>query len=251
MTTRRSPSTISSRRCRTRPASICTRFKLWYHQAGTPEVTVSDSYDAAARALHPDPDAAYAADTRPAGASSRWSFRWRWASWTAIGQELGRLDAAGRTAARCVLLAEAEQSFTFDDVPEPARPVAAARLLGAGQTVRACRSARLRFLAAHDTDPFVRWESGQQYATRVLLDMVATWRRGEIAACSNRADRSNGRHAARRRCRPAFAAEALVLPGEAFLADQMTVATSMRSTRCATLRAPRSARHCATGAGDL
>ena len=32
---------------------------------------------------------------------------------------------------------------------------------------------RLRFLAAHDTDPFVRWESGQQYATGVLLDMVA------------------------------------------------------------------------------
>ena len=26
-----------------------TRFKRWYHQAGTPEVTVSDSYDAAAR----------------------------------------------------------------------------------------------------------------------------------------------------------------------------------------------------------
>ena len=26
-----------------------TRFKRWYHQAGTPEVTVEDSYDAAAQ----------------------------------------------------------------------------------------------------------------------------------------------------------------------------------------------------------
>ncbi len=31
---------------------------------------------------------------------------------------------------------------------------------------------QLHFLAAHDTDPFVRWESGQQYATQLLLDMV-------------------------------------------------------------------------------
>ena len=84
--------------------------------------------------------------------------------------------------------------------------------------------AQLQFLAAHDTDPFVRWESGQQYATHLLLAMAAAWRRGEtpavdqglidaLAATLRDADKD-----------PAFAAEALTLPGEAFLADQMAVA---------------------------
>ena len=84
--------------------------------------------------------------------------------------------------------------------------------------------AQLQFLAAHDTDPFVRWESGQQYATHLLLAMATAWRRGEtpvldqglidaLAATLRDADED-----------PAFAAEALTLPGEAFLADQMAVA---------------------------
>jgi aminopeptidase N len=84
--------------------------------------------------------------------------------------------------------------------------------------------AQLQFLAAHDADPFVRWESGQQYATHLLLKMVAGWRRGEsptleqglidaLAATLQSADADSS-----------FAAEALVLPGEAFLADQMAVA---------------------------
>ena len=30
----------------------------------------------------------------------------------------------------------------------------------------------LGFLAAYDTDAFVRWESGQQYATQVLLAQI-------------------------------------------------------------------------------
>jgi aminopeptidase N len=79
---------------------------------------------------------------------------------------------------------------------------------------------RLRFLAAHDTDPFVRWDSGQQVAASVLLDMVAAIQQGRqpevdpvlIAALDSTLDQE-----------PAFAAEALALPGEAMLADKMTV----------------------------
>jgi aminopeptidase N len=83
--------------------------------------------------------------------------------------------------------------------------------------------AQLQFLAAHDTDPFVRWESAQQYATHLLLAMAAAWGRGEtialdqglidaLAATLRNADADR-----------AFAAEALALPSEAFLADQMAV----------------------------
>jgi aminopeptidase N len=83
---------------------------------------------------------------------------------------------------------------------------------------------RLKFLAVHDIDPVARWDAGQQVATRVLLDRVAALRDGHaappldpdlVAAMRQTlADADSD---------PAFAAEALSLPGEANLADEMAV----------------------------
>ena len=190
-----------------------TRFKRWYHQAGTPEVTVSDGYD---------------------GASHRYTLTLKQRTPPTPGQPdkqplvvpvvMGLLDSAGHEISeRTLLFGEAEQTFAFDDVPE--RPVPSL-LRGFSAPVKLSNvpAAQLQFLAAHDTDPFVRWESGQQYATQLLLAMAAAWRRGEtpvvdqglidaLAATLRDADAD-----------PAFAAEALTLPGEAFLADYMAVA---------------------------
>ncbi len=83
---------------------------------------------------------------------------------------------------------------------------------------------RLRFLAAHDSDPFVRWESGQQYATGLLLQMAAAWRRGETPVVADGLIEAMAATLAQGDADPAFAAEALSLPGEAFLADQMPIA---------------------------
>jgi aminopeptidase N len=99
---------------------------------------------------------------------------------------------------------------------------------------------RLKFLAIHDTDPVARWDAGQQVAIRVLLDRVAAYQR----AAADGGPPASGRHAggtsalqippldpdliaAMRQTLadadhdPAFAAEALILPGEATLADEM------------------------------
>jgi aminopeptidase N len=190
-----------------------TRFKRWYRQAGTPEVAASDSYDAAARRYtltlkqHTAPTPGQP-DKQP----------------LAIPVAMGLLDGTGREiAARTLLFSEAEQSFVFDDVAE--RPVPSLlRGFSAPAKLSGVPLAQLQYLAAHDTDPFVRWESGQQYATHLLLGLADAWRRGEtptveqelidaLAATLRDADAD-----------PAFAAEALALPGEAFLADQMTVA---------------------------
>ena len=190
-----------------------TRFKRWYHQAGTPEVTVSDGYDGGSLRYtltlkQRTPPTPGQADKQP----------------LVVPVAMGLLDSAGREiAGRTLLFGEAEQSFAFDDVPE--RPVPSLlRGFSAPVKLLDVPLADLKFLAAHDTDPFVRWESGQQYATHLLLAMAAAWRRGEtpvvdqglidaLAATLRDADAD---------C--AFAAEALTLPGEAFLADQMAVA---------------------------
>jgi aminopeptidase N len=83
---------------------------------------------------------------------------------------------------------------------------------------------RLKFLAVHDTEPFARWEAGQQVATKLLLDRIAVHQRGESPAALD-----PDLVAAMRRILadadgdPAFAAEALTLPSEAFLADQLAI----------------------------
>jgi aminopeptidase N len=136
------------------------------------------------------------------------------------GQELAtRLagESAATPGTRVLLADKAVNRFDFVDVASPPVP-SVLRGFSAPVKLNNMPADRLRFLAAHDTDPFVRWDSGQQFATQVLLEMVAAIQRGEtpvvdpalIDAAAATLDQE-----------PAFAAEALALPGEATLADRM------------------------------
>ena len=198
-----------------------TDFKLWYHQAGTPEVSVEDSYDPATK---------------------RYSLILRQTTQPTPGQPvkqpqvipvaMGLLDGNGQELAtrlegepaavpgtRVLLATRAENRFEFVDVASPPVP-SLLRDFSAPVKLSGLAPDRLRFLAAHDTDPFVRWESGQQFATAALLEMVAKIQAGEEPAIDHALIEAA---AAALDQDPAFAAEALALPGEATLADRMDV----------------------------
>jgi len=190
-----------------------TRFKRWYHQAGTPELTVDDAYDATAkrytltlRQRNPNrPEAEPLVIPVAMGLLD------------GNGQELAtRLagDASAVAGTRVLLADAAESRFVFEDVASPPTP-SLLRGFSAPVRLNGMTIDRLRFLARHDTDPFTRWDSGQQFAARVLLDMVAgaPMDRALVEALGPALDDPD----------PAFAAETLTLPGEAFLADQMDV----------------------------
>jgi aminopeptidase N len=201
-------------------------FKFWYHQAGTPELTVEDAYDPTVHRYtltlrqHTLPTPGQP-DKQPLVIPVAMGLL------ANDGAELATRQAGESTAhqgARVLLLKDAEQSFVFEDVPTAPTPSllrgfsAPVKLIGMTQD-------HLRFLAAHDTDAFVRWESGQQYATQVLLAQIERWQQGErrleapdgiIAAVAATLMATDGD--------PAFAAETMVLPSETFLADQMAVA---------------------------
>ncbi len=195
-----------------------THFKLWYGTPGTPEVAVAESHDPAAQSYtltlrqslprlpgHPPlsipvamgllaPDGA-ALPTRLAG------------------------EAAGQDGTRILAFTQAEQSFVFTHVP--ACPVPSLlRGFSAPVKLSGLTPAQLRFLATFDSDPFVRWDSGQQYATDALLGLVAAGVTGPLdpgvieAAAATLAGADAD---------PAFAACALALPGEALLGDQMAI----------------------------
>ena len=196
-------------------------FKLWYHQAGTPEVSIQDAYD---------PDTKRYAltirqSTRPTpGQPDKYPLVIPVAMGLldGNGQELAtRLDGEPEAQAgtRVLLATQAENRFEFIDVaskPVPSLP----RDFSAPVKLSGLPPDRLRFLAAHDTDPFVRWDSGQQFAATVLLDMVATIQAGGTPVVDPALIEAM---AATLGQEPAFAAEALVLPSEGTLADRMDV----------------------------
>ena len=130
-------------------------------------------------------------------------------------------EPQGRAGTRVLVPERERQTFRFVDVPAPPVP-SLLRNFSAPVKLQGVPLERLKFLAIHDTDPVARWDAGQQVATRMLLDRVAAHQRAmppldaDLVATMRQtlvdADRD-----------PAFAAEALVLPSEASLADEMTV----------------------------
>src|SRR4029077_13630439 len=125
-----------------------------------------------------------------------------------------------RNGTRVLVCDSRSQAFRFADVP--AAPVPSLlRNFSAPVQLQGVPLDRLKFLAIHDTDPVARWDAGQQVAIRVLLDRVAASQRGEAMAPLDpdliAAMRQTLADADRD---PAFAAEALILPGEATLADE-------------------------------
>ncbi|MBV9816003.1 MAG: aminopeptidase N, partial [Alphaproteobacteria bacterium] len=202
------------------------QFKRWYEQAGTPEVTVEDRWDPATGSY----ELVTAQKVPPTPGQPEKSPMLIPLAMGLIGADGAELPTqlAGETASqpgtRVLPFAAARQSFRFRDVPS--RPVPSLlRRFSAPVKLKDVPLDRLKFLAVHDTEPFARWEAGQQVATKLLLERIAAYQRGESAAAPLDPDLI----AAMRRTLadadrdPAFAAEALMLPGETFLADQLEI----------------------------
>jgi aminopeptidase N len=155
-----------------------SHFALWYAQAGTPRLTARGVYDAEKRTYtlhlkqHTDPTPGQP-EKKP----------------LLIPVALGLIGPDGvdmplildgeNTAAadapktRVVALDKPEGYFTFTNVPAPPVP-SLLRGFSAPVKLDAGLSRRdLRFLLAHDSDSFNRWEAGQQLAKAVMLEQIA------------------------------------------------------------------------------
>jgi aminopeptidase N len=156
-----------------------TQFMLWYSQAGTPVVTADTQYDAAAKTY-----TVALKQTVPPTPNQPTKLPMVIPLVTGLvgkdGRDLPLTLANGAQLARGVLvLDEAEQAFTFTGVNE--RPVLSINR-GFSAPIKLntdLDAADLAFLAAHDSDPFNRWQALQTTATRLLIDNVTRLRAGE------------------------------------------------------------------------
>jgi aminopeptidase N len=196
------------------------QFMRWYYQAGTPEVSVALSYDAAARTCTLD----IRQSTPPTPGQTVKEplvLPLAVALLDAEGRELPLALADGSSPERGVLkLTKPEQTFVFTGLAE--RPVASLnRGFSAPIKLKVDRSPDdLRFLAAHDTDAFNRWEALQTLAIGLLIDKVSKRHdadpRPELGLVE-----AFGLILAQETLEPAFAALALTLPSEADIAREI------------------------------
>jgi aminopeptidase N len=185
-----------------------TLFRRWYEQAGTPRLKLSladergEWFLDVAQIVPPTPGQP---DKRPAMMPLRLAAFAMDGSGAALSDTIVTLTAAtqriplGKFAARPAL--SVNRGFSAPVIVEFDRA-----------------PGELAWLAAHDDDPFARYEALQQ----LMLDTLVAAVSGEAADHQAVID-AVGLTLAGRTSDPAFVAEAILLPSEAFIGDQMVV----------------------------
>jgi len=200
-----------------------SQFMRWYDQAGTPLLTVTDAYDEAAgvytltvtQSCPPTP-----------GQPVKEPFHLPLAMGLLgrDGREIplrlaGEAEAAG--SSRVLELRQATESFTFVGVATRPVPSLLRNFSAPVKLDYPYRDEDLALLLTHDSDPFQRWEAGQIQSVQLILGLVADYQAGRQLQVSDRFVADFGGLLADANQDRAFLAEALTLPSESYLAEQM------------------------------
>jgi aminopeptidase N len=201
------------------------QFKLWYGQAGTPALEIEGRYDAQGGAFEVTV-AQHCPPTPGQPVKQPMHIPLAIGALDAQGRDIPlRLEGEGEAAppqGRVLPVTAARQRFRFVNLPEP-RALSVNR--GFSAPVRSKvgrRPGELAFLMAHDSDPFARWEAGQEYATALMLEQAKAVQQGGEPAFDAGYLTAIGEILRDDTLDRAFVAEAISLPSEAFVAEHMT-----------------------------
>ncbi|HEY0567721.1 MAG TPA: aminopeptidase N [Xanthobacteraceae bacterium] len=196
-----------------------TQFMRWYSQAGTPEVIISTKHDAKSKTYRVEiaqtiPQTPQQSNKEPMVIPLAFSL---------VGPDGGDLPiAADRPIERGVLvLTKASEAVVFSGIEAP--PILSInRGFSAPVKISANISADdLRFLAAHDSDPFNRWQAVQTLTSRLLVSNVAALRRGGETQTDDGLMDALGAVLSDDTLQPALVALVLTPPGEADIAREI------------------------------
>jgi aminopeptidase N len=138
-----------------------SQFKLWYSEAGTPQVKVDEAWDDGVYTL------TFTQKNPPTPGQPKKQPK-------VIPIKVGLLNPNGDEVVPTIMLemTRAKQSFRFDGLA--AKPIPSI-LRGFSAPVVLDRKAPAEeraFLLAHDTDPFNKWESGRALAKEVMAEVA-------------------------------------------------------------------------------
>ena len=192
-----------------------SQFQHWYSQAGTPELDVAGEYVASDK-------------TFTLTIKQNKNFH--------IPLQLGLIDGKGKdvslqlkgeesSGSTEMMLHIRNETETFIFVNVPSKPVIS---LNRGFTspvkIKLTQSDdELAFLFSHDSDEFNRWNAGQDLAINTLLNMVKEIQENKPLSLSENIIQAYRNTLTNKALDKALIAQAMTLPSEGYLADQMDV----------------------------
>jgi aminopeptidase N len=197
-----------------------SQFMRWYSQAGTPDVVVTPHYDARAKTYRLD----IAQTVPPTPGQPHKDPMVIPLAVGLVGKTGADIALAldGRPLDRGVIeLTRPSQTFVFTGVDE--RPIPSFNR-GFSAPIKLSLPVEpndLRFLAAHDHDPFNRWQAVQSLAMSLLTANVAALRAGAPVRDDDGLMAALGMILADDKLEPAFVALALTPPSEADIAREI------------------------------
>ncbi len=193
-------------------------FMNWYHQAGTPKVSAHGEYDAASQRY----TLTLGQSCAPTPGQPEKAPYLIPVALGLLGPDGNDLDLGDNVTTKVLQLTQPEQTFVFENIH--AAPVPSLLRNFSAPVVLDCASseAELAHLLAHDSDPFNRWEAGQRLFGQLIREAVSRLANGKaplwpvsVIDAARKVLVGAGD--------PAFIAEALTLPGESTLTEQMEV----------------------------
>jgi aminopeptidase N len=198
-----------------------TQFMRWYSQAGTPEVTMSARFDAARKTF----TLACKQSVPPTPGQPSKSPMVIPLAFGLVGKDGRDLPIAPSNAASIeggvLVLNETERVFEFSGIAEAPVPSINRGFSAPIKLITDLDGDDLAFLAAHDSDPFNRWQALQTISMRLLIDNVAGLRAGKAPRSDEQLMVALAAILEDAALEPAFVALALVPPGEGDIAREI------------------------------
>jgi len=203
------------------------QFKLWYSQAGTPEVLVTRIYDSKAKTY-----TLVIKQTCPPtpGQPEKKPFHIP----VAIGllgedgQDIalkfnGKTARQGVETTKVLQIRNAEEKFVFTDIPHKPVPSILRHFSAPVKVNIDFTDDERLFLMAQDSDEFNRWDAGQQLAVKLILQLIKDFQQGKKLKLDPSFISAFNKILGSSLSDKAFQAFALSLPAETYLADFMKV----------------------------
>ncbi|MEH6651943.1 MAG: aminopeptidase N [Motiliproteus sp.] len=193
------------------------QFRRWYSQGGTPQVVVSDHYDAANQRY--TLTVKQSCPTTPGQAESeKQPFH--------IPLAIGLLDSEGNDlpladgdTTQVLHLTEAEQNFVFEGIAAQPLPSLLREFSAPVKLSFPYSSEQLVFLMSHDSNGFNRWDASQRLAVEVMQRLIEDDQAGRELVLDSALSDAYAKVLANRTLDPAMVAKLLQLPSEAYLAE--------------------------------
>jgi len=205
------------------------QFRRWYKQAGTPEISVSESFDVALKKYTLElsqvtPATPGQDEKQPFHIPVKISLMDKNAKPIAL-QIAGEQQLTDKSADKSMVLnfVEQQQRFEFENIEE--KPVLSI-LQGYSAPVKLHferDDEELAFCMAHEADDFNRWEAGQQLSSRLILSMVKLIKKGEALALPDYYIGACKKILLEQTLDKALIARALTLPSLMYIGEMMPV----------------------------